>query len=83
MSFSDVAERAKSRTAEIMADAAHHIVTRNSREFTGQFCIDEDVLRSAGVKDFAQYAAVPGTPDSEMLPDFFLDPPVGAPLRRD
>jgi len=65
----------KSRTAEIMADAAHHIVTRNSREFTGQFCVDEDVLRSAGVKDFAKYAAVPGTPDSEMLPDFFLDPP--------
>jgi citronellol/citronellal dehydrogenase len=65
----------KSRTAEIMADAAHHIVTRNSREFTGQFCVDEDVLRSAGVKDFAKYAAVPGTPDSGMLPDFFLDPP--------
>ncbi len=65
----------KSRTAEIMADAAHHILTRSAREFTGQFCVDEDVLRSAGVKDFSKYAAVPGTPDSEMLPDFFLDPP--------
>ena len=65
----------KSRTAEIMADAAHHIVTRPSREFTGRFCVDEDVLREAGVTDFSKYAAVPGTPDSEMLPDFFLDPP--------
>ncbi len=65
----------KSRTAEIMADAAHVILTKPSREFTGQFCVDEDVLRSAGVKDFSKYAAVPGTPDSAMLPDFFLDPP--------
>ena len=65
----------KSRTAEIMADAAHHIVTRPSREFTGQFCVDEDLLRAEGVKDFSKYAAVPGTPDRDLLPDFFLDPP--------
>jgi citronellol/citronellal dehydrogenase len=64
----------KSRTAEIMADAAYAILTKDSRKYTGQFCVDEDVLRAEGVKDFAKYAAVPGTPDSEMLPDFFLEP---------
>ena len=62
----------KSRTAEIMADAAHAILTKPSREFTGNFCIDDLVLWDAGVRDFSKYAAVPGTPDSEMLPDFFL-----------
>jgi citronellol/citronellal dehydrogenase len=62
----------KSRTAEIMADAAHAIVTKPSRSFTGQFCIDDLVLWEAGVRDFSSYAAVLGTPDSEMIPDFFL-----------
>jgi citronellol/citronellal dehydrogenase len=62
----------KSRTAEIMADAAHVILTKPSREFTGNFCIDDLVLWDAGVRDFSTYAAVPGTPDSEMLPDFFV-----------
>jgi citronellol/citronellal dehydrogenase len=62
----------KSRTAEIMADAAHAILTKNSREFTGNFCIDALVLWDAGVRDFGKYAAVPGTPDREMLPDFFV-----------
>jgi citronellol/citronellal dehydrogenase len=62
----------KSRTPEIMADAAHVILTKNSREFTGNFCIDDLVLQDAGVKDFSKYAAVPGTKDADMLPDFFL-----------
>jgi citronellol/citronellal dehydrogenase len=62
----------KSRTPEIMADAAYAIVTKPSREFTGRFCIDEAVLRDAGVSDFSKYAAVPGTKDSDLLPDFFL-----------
>ncbi|PPE73727.1 short chain dehydrogenase [Solimonas fluminis] len=60
----------QSRTPEVMADAAHAILTRNSREFTGQFCIDDLVLYEAGVRDFSQYAAVPGT--TRFLPDFFL-----------
>ncbi|MDP9142163.1 MAG: NAD(P)-dependent oxidoreductase, partial [Pseudomonadota bacterium] len=62
----------KSRTPEIMADAAHVMLCKPSREFTGQFCVDDVVLREAGVTDFSKYAAVPGTPDSEMAPDFFL-----------
>lgn len=59
-----------SRTPEIMADAAHAILTRDSRTYTGHFAIDEDVLREEGVTDFDKYANKPGTP---LLPDFFLD----------
>jgi citronellol/citronellal dehydrogenase len=62
----------KSRTAEIMADAAHVILNLPSRDFTGNFCIDDLVLSAAGVKDFSKYAAVPGTRNDELLPDFFV-----------
>jgi len=62
----------KSRTPEIMADAAYVILNKKSREYTGKFCIDDVVLWNEGVKDFAKYAAVPGTPDKDLLPDFFL-----------
>jgi len=58
-----------SRTPEIIADAAHHILTRPSRELTGQFILDEDLLRSIGVTDFEKYAVAPGAP---LLPDLFL-----------
>ncbi len=57
------------RKPEIMADAAHVILTRNSRELTGQFLIDEDVLREAGGNDFEKYAVAPGKP---LHPDLFL-----------
>lgn len=60
------------REPEIVADAAWHVLTRNSRDFTGQFLIDEDVLRDAGVTDFERYAVTPGTP---LMPDFFLGEP--------
>ncbi|WP_200826272.1 SDR family oxidoreductase [Microbacterium timonense] len=62
-----------SRTPEIYADAAYEVVTKPSREYTGQTLIVEDVLEAAGVTDFARYAAVPGTPDSALFPDIFLD----------
>jgi citronellol/citronellal dehydrogenase len=62
----------KSRTAEIMADAAHVILTKPSRSFTGQFCIDDLVLHQAGVRDFSRYLAVPGTAEKDLLPDFFV-----------
>jgi citronellol/citronellal dehydrogenase len=60
------------RTPEIMADAAHVILTTPSRQLTGQFMVDEAVLRGAGVTDFSVYAVDPGRP---LLPDFFLDDP--------
>ena len=59
-----------SRTPEIMSDAAHAILTRDSRSCTGNFFLDEDLLRETGVTDFAKYLVKPGT---QPLPDFFID----------
>ncbi|XP_003372310.1 oxidoreductase, short chain dehydrogenase/reductase family [Trichinella spiralis] len=58
------------RKVDIVADAAHAILTRDSRNFTGNFCIDEQVLRETGVTDFNHYSMVPG---NELLFDLFLD----------
>jgi citronellol/citronellal dehydrogenase len=58
-----------SRKPSIVADAAHHILTRDSRICSGNFFIDEDVLRSAGVMDFEQYAVQAGVP---LMQDLFL-----------
>src|SRR6185295_5697503 len=44
----------QSRSPAIMADAAHAILTKGV-EFTGNFCIDEDLLRAEGVTDFGKY----------------------------
>ncbi len=49
-----------SRKPEIMADAAYLILTQNSKEYTGQFLIDDDVLTESGVTDLDQYAHAPG-----------------------
>ncbi len=57
------------RKPDIMADAAYAILTQPSRACTGNFFIDEDVLRNAGVTDFAAYAVDPA---AELLPDFFV-----------
>ncbi|OAH49449.1 SDR family oxidoreductase [Microbacterium oleivorans] len=62
-----------SRTPEVYADAAYEVLCKPAREYTGQTLIVEDVLRDAGVTDFARYAATPGTPDAELFPDIFLD----------
>jgi citronellol/citronellal dehydrogenase len=59
------------RRPEIVADAAHVILTRDSRGQTGNFYIDDEVLREAGVADFEKYAVAPG---HALLPDLFLDP---------
>jgi citronellol/citronellal dehydrogenase len=59
---------ARCRKPEIMADAAYQILTRDSRECTGNFFIDDDVLAAAGVTDFAQYAV---DPSKTLLPDLF------------
>lgn len=50
----------RARKPDIMADAAWRVLTRDSREFTGHHCIDEDVLRTAGVTDFDGYLVTPG-----------------------
>jgi len=60
------------RTPQIMADAAYVILTSDSRNFTGNFCVDEAVLKEVGVKDFSTYLA-PGATESSLMPDFFLD----------
>jgi citronellol/citronellal dehydrogenase len=65
------AERRRVRRPEIVADAAHAILIKPSREFTGRFCIDEDVLRAEGEADFTKYRE-PGVREDELLPDFFL-----------
>ncbi len=57
------------RTPDIVADAAYVILTSPSRETTGNFFIDEDVLRRAGASDFSKYLVTPGV---EPLPDFFV-----------
>jgi citronellol/citronellal dehydrogenase len=57
------------RTPDIMADAAHAILTKPSREVTGNFFVDEDVLRGEGVTDFARYQV---DPTAELIPDYFL-----------
>jgi citronellol/citronellal dehydrogenase len=58
-----------SRKPQIMADAAHVILTSDSRTHTGNFFIDEDVLRGAGVTDLEQYAVTPG---ASLHADLFL-----------
>ena len=58
------------RRPEIVADAAHAILTRPARDFTGHFSIDDEVLREGGVTDFERYAVRAGMP---LLPDLFLD----------
>ncbi|TDB59137.1 SDR family oxidoreductase [Arundinibacter roseus] len=60
------------RTPEIMADAAFAILQKNSRECTGQFFVDEDVLTAEGVTDFAKYRVDTTLSDEELMPDFFL-----------
>ena len=49
-----------SRKPEIMADAAYALLTKGSKEATGQFFIDDEVLKREGITDFEQYANVPG-----------------------
>lgn len=63
-------ETARCRRPEIVADAAHAVLVRPSREVCGRFLIDEQVLREAGVSDFSAYAIDAAQPP---LPDLFLD----------
>ena len=58
------------RKPEVLADSAYIILNRDSRTFSGNFCIDEDVLASEGITDLDQYAFVPGA--KQLLTDLFL-----------
>jgi len=59
----------RSRRPEIMADAAYIIFTRQSRETTGNFFVDDEVLASEGITDLTRYAVEPG---ADLIPDLFL-----------
>lgn len=59
-----------SRTPQIVADAAYHILKRASTESTGNFFIDEDVLKEEGIIDLEKYAV---NPRQELMKDIFLD----------
>jgi citronellol/citronellal dehydrogenase len=61
----------RSRTPEIMGDAAHAIFLRDARAYTGNFLFDEDVLREEGVTDFSRYRHDPA---SDLQLDLFVDP---------
>ncbi len=67
-----------SRTPEILADAAHLIFTQPSRDFTGNFCIDDTLLAEHGVADFDKYRV---DPTQDLMADFFVPadsrPPAG------
>lgn len=58
------------RKPEIMADAAHAVLTRVAEGFSGNFLIDDEVLAEAGVTDLSGYAVDPSQP---LYPDLFLD----------
>lgn len=60
----------KCRKPEIVADAAYWILTQKATEATGNFYVDSEVLRAAGVEDLSSYAC---DPNGELMRDFFLD----------
>ncbi len=58
------------RKPAIMGDAAAAILKQPSRDFTGNFLIDDEVLKAQGVEDLDHYSVTPGTTD--FMPDFFI-----------
>jgi citronellol/citronellal dehydrogenase len=64
------AEAERGRTPEIVAEAAWHILTRDSRRTTGNFFIDDEVLAGAGITDLSRYSVAEGRP---LKPDLFVD----------
>jgi citronellol/citronellal dehydrogenase len=65
------ARQKRTRRVEIMSDAAHVVITQPSREFTGRFLIDDDVLREAGMTDLSRYLQ-DGAKEDELMRDFFV-----------
>ncbi len=66
----------RSRTPDIMGDAAHVILTQDARTFTGRFSIDDTLLYEHGVRDFEGYRV---DPSLELAPDFFVPDSIPAP----
>ena len=64
------AAMARSRRPEIVADAAYEIVSRSSRDTTGNFFIDDEVLAEAGKTDLSEYTYIEG---AQLQQDIFLD----------
>jgi citronellol/citronellal dehydrogenase len=69
----------RARKPEIVADAAHAILTRDSRACTGNFFIDVNVLAEEGERDFAKYAVDPSV---DAILDFFLEEPISAGVKK-
>ncbi|KAH9640682.1 hypothetical protein HF086_007253 [Spodoptera exigua] len=63
-----------SRKVDIVSDAAYVILSKDPKTYTGNFAIDEDVVKSVGVKDLTPYACDPKNADNLLL-DGFLDDP--------
>lgn len=61
----------RSRKPEIMGDAAYEIITRPSKEFTGNFCVDDEILEASGIGDLSVYAV---DSNDDLAPDFFVEP---------
>ncbi len=66
----------RSRTPEIMGDAAHIILTKDAKTFTGNFCIDDTLLAEHGVTDFEKYRVDKSV---DLAPDFFVPASYKAP----
>ncbi|XP_028142544.1 hydroxysteroid dehydrogenase-like protein 2 isoform X1 [Diabrotica virgifera virgifera] len=62
-----------SRKPEIMADSAYAILVKDPKSFTGNFCIDDEVLKQSGATDtdIRNYACIPENADN-LMEDFFL-----------
>ncbi|XP_034188152.1 hydroxysteroid dehydrogenase like 2 [Osmia lignaria lignaria] len=65
-----------SRKPEIMGDAVYALISKDSRSITGQFLIDEEILKQEGITDFTDYACNPANKDKLML-DFFIEENLG------
>ena len=63
----------RSRTPEILSDAAYFILQRDAKTATGNFYIDDEVLRSEGISDLGHYAVTAGMKDEDLVGDFFVD----------
>jgi citronellol/citronellal dehydrogenase len=63
--------RQKTRSPQIVADAAHWILTQPSRSMSGRFLIDDEVMRGSGMTDLSRYRAA-DVKDEDLMPDFFV-----------